>query len=280
MAYVIVMFCVLGIIQGFTEFFPVSSSGHLSLLESIPYFNSIFSGMDEGIKLFFNVALHLASLCAIIIFYYHDIVALINGTINELYKKNWGPNCRFVVHVIIASIPAAIIGILFNDYVEAAIASPAIVSILLVANGIMLIKANTLTKKNRKCEEMHYWQAFFIGLFQAVAILPGISRSGSTIAGGLMAGLQPEEAGKFSFLMAIPVIAGAGLLESRKLFAIDGIHQIVVPTIIAMVVTFIAALLSLKLLIVMLKMLHLNYFGYYTIGIGLVSLCILYGYGV
>jgi len=273
MAYIIAAFCILGIIQGVTEFLPVSSSGHLALLEAIPQVHAIFGTMDSGAKLFVNVALHLASLVAIIIFYYKDIVGLITGTIADMTKKQYGKNLKFAFNIVIASIPAAFIGLLFNDYVEASISSPTIVAGLLIINGIMLVASNTLPKKSRKCEEMSIVQAFMVGIFQAVAILPGISRSGSTIVAGLIVGLSPQEAGKFSFLMAIPVIAGAGLLESRKLGAIDGFG---IPVLIAMAVTFIAALASLKLLIAMLKELHLHYFGYYTIGVGVAALIILF----
>jgi len=272
MAYIIAAFCILGIIQGVTEFLPVSSSGHLALLEAIPQVHAIFGTMDSGAKLFVNVALHLASLVAIIIFYYKDIVGLITGTIADMTKKQYGKNLKFAFNIVIASIPAAFIGLLFNDYVEASISSPTIVAGLLIINGIMLVASNTLPKKSRKCEEMSIVQAFMVGIFQAVAILPGISRSGSTIVAGLIVGLSPQEAGKFSFLMAIPVIAGAGLLESRKLGAIDGFG---IPVLIAMAVTFIAALASLKLLIAMLKELHLHYFGYYTIGVGVAALLII-----
>jgi len=274
MAYIIVVFCILGIIQGVTEFLPVSSSGHLALLEAIPQVHAIFGTMDAGAKLFFNVALHLASLAAIIIFYYDDIAGLIKGTIAEMTKKQYGKNLKFACTIVIASIPAALIGLFCNDFVEASIATPTMVAGLLIINGMMLVASNKLPKKSRKCEEMGILQALLVGIFQAVAILPGISRSGSTIVAGLMAGLSPQEAGKFSFLMAIPVIAGAGLLESRKLGAIDAGFGI--PVLIAMAVTFIAALASLKLLIAMLKELHLHYFGYYTIGAGVAALIMLF----
>ncbi|MGB4267815.1 MAG: undecaprenyl-diphosphate phosphatase [Spirochaetota bacterium] len=274
MAYIIVVFCILGIIQGVTEFLPVSSSGHLALLEAVPQVHAIFGTMDTGAKLFFNVALHLASLAAIIIFYYNDIITLVTGTIAEITKKHYGTHCQFACNIIIASIPAALIGLFFNDFVEASIASPTLVAGLLIINGIMLIASNKLPKKSRKCEEMGILQALLVGLFQAVAILPGISRSGSTIVGGLITGLKPEEAGKFSFLMAIPVIVGAGLLESRKIVAINA-FEFGIPVVIAMAVTFIAALASLKLLVAMLKSLHLNYFGFYTIIAGATVLLIL-----
>ncbi|MEJ5360608.1 MAG: undecaprenyl-diphosphate phosphatase [Spirochaetota bacterium] len=274
MAYIIVVFCILGIIQGVTEFLPISSSGHLALLEAVPQVHAIFATMDTGAKLFFNVALHLASLVAIIIFYYNDIIKLITGTIAEITKKHYGTHCQFACNIIIASLPAALIGLLFNDFVEASISSPAMVAGLLIINGIMLIASNKLPKKSRKCEEMGILQALLVGIFQAVAILPGISRSGSTIVGGLLTGLEPEEAGKFSFLMAIPVIAGAGFLELRKLGAINA-FEFGIPVVVAMAVTFIAALASLKLLVAMLKSLHLHYFGYYTIVAGVTALIIL-----
>lgn len=275
MAYIIIVFCILGIIQGVTEFLPVSSSGHLALLEAIPQVHAIFGTMDTGAKLFFNVALHLASLAAIIIFYYDDIVRLISGAIAEITKKTFGVHCRFALNIVIASLPAALVGLFFNDYVEASIAAPGIVAVLLIINGIMLLASNKLPKKSRKCEEMGMLQALLVGMFQAVAILPGISRSGSTIIGGLIAGLEPKEAGKFSFLMALPVIIGAGLLESRKLSAIN-FFDFGIPVVIAMVVTFVVALASLKLLIAMLQSLRLHYFGYYTIAAGVVALIILF----
>ncbi len=274
MAYIIVVFCILGIIQGVTEFFPVSSSGHLSLLEAVPQVNAIFGATDTSAKLFLNVALHMGSLVAIIIFYYNDIIKLVTGAIAEMRKKHYGTHCKFASNIIIASIPAALIGLSFNDFVEKSISSPVLVAGLLIINGIMLIASNTLPKKSRKCEEMGILQALLVGLFQAVAILPGISRSGSTIIGGLLTGLEPEEAGKFSFLMAIPVIAGAGLLESRKLGTINA-FEFAIPVVIAMAVTFIVALASLKLLVAMLKSLHLHYFGYYTIIVGVAVLIIL-----
>lgn len=271
----IIVLSLLGIVQGITEFLPISSSGHLSLIEYIPIVNNYMNNIQIN-KLFFNVILHLASLIAIIIFYKNDIKSLILGIIDEVKLGTYDNNLKFIFNIIIATIPAVIVGLTLNSLVESLISKPVIISLLLIFNGFILLYSNKFKKLNRKCEQISMLEAFIIGVFQSFAILPGISRSGSTIFAGLMFKMEPVEAAKFSFFLAIPAIIGAGFLESLQLINSQVHINSIIPITIAFIITMIAALISLKILIRILKSFKLKFFGIYTIALGIISIILIY----
>ena len=195
---------ILGIVQGLTEFLPVSSSAHLTL---IPW---LLGWDDPGLA--FDVALHLGTLAALLVYYRRTWIRMAASIGNEDHEYR-----RLLVLVIIATIPGAIIGFLFEKQAETIFRSPALIATALAVLGIALWIFDRTMPMRRKIGEMTVMDALLIGLTQAFAIIPGVSRSGSTITMGRVLSLEREDAANFSFLMATPIIAGAGLLEARKL---------------------------------------------------------------
>ncbi len=276
MNYLFPVLLVLGIVQGIAEFLPISSSGHLVILESIPWFRESIHTLGKNLNLFINVALHVATLLAVFIYLARDIWQIIRGSITGLAEKNFtAPELLTARNIIVASIPAGIIGLLLNDYFEAIFASATSAFIFLIINGFILISTKRIPVKSRKIEETGIIRSLFIGFFQAFAIMPGISRSGMTIAGGMFNGLEPTESAKFSFYMAIPVIGGAGLIEGMK--ALKGAFpaEIFAPLALSFALTVVVALVSMKILFTLVKRIKLDIFGYYTIVLGIAGLIIL-----
>jgi undecaprenyl-diphosphatase len=194
---------VLGIVQGLTEFLPVSSSAHLIL---IPW---LLHWQDPGLA--FDVALHLGTLLALLLYYWRDWLDM--GL--SLASGNEGPR-RLLFLLIIASVPGAIIGVLLEKQAETIFRSPILIACTLAALGVALWIADIYSSDRRKVRQMTIVDAFLIGLSQALAIVPGVSRSGATITTARLLGIAREDAANFSFLMATPIIAGAGMLEIHK----------------------------------------------------------------
>lgn len=268
---------ILGVFQGFAEFLPISSSGHLVLLEQSEYIKKLMADPGEEINLLINVSLHVATLIAVLIYMRKDIFRIIKGFISGIIKKDHSnPEFRAGLYILVASLPAGILGILFNDFFEKVFSSVTMVFIFLIINGFILITANKLPSKGRKLEEAGISRSVIVGFCQALAMFPGISRSGTTLAGGLFCGLEGVEAARFSFLMAIPVIAGAGLIEGLRISG--GVYpaEIFAPLAAGMIAAILVALLSIGILFWVVKRLKLDLFGYYTIAVGITGLIINY----
>ena len=184
----------LGILQGLTEFLPVSSSGHLVVFETILKFNR------PGIA--FEVMLHLATALAIVLYFRGELLTVL---------KSW----RYIVAIIVGSVPAGVVGILFKDSIDQLFNGLSFVEVAFLANGVILILGWRFRRKERR--ELNYLTAFLIGVAQAIAIFPGISRSGATITMGIILGLSLEDAFKFSFFLSLPAILGASLLEMTEM---------------------------------------------------------------
>lgn len=194
----------LGALQGLTEFLPVSSSGHLTIFSK--WFFSVPSNLS------FDIAVHAASLIAILIYFRKDIAQIIK----EIFEKNFFETLFF--KLILGSVPAALVGFLFLDKIEKAFSSSIFAAWMLYITALLLIFAEVVSKrtfKNKK-ENPGLLDSLFIGFFQAVAVLPGISRSGSTISGGMLRGLSREASARFSFLLVIPAVSGSILIDLLK----------------------------------------------------------------
>lgn len=262
----------LGIIQGATEFLPVSSSGHLVIFQH-------FLGVTEG-NLEFAIVLHLGTLLAIFVAYWNSIKNMIIEffkMIGDLFAKrslclDKSKYRKYIVYILVASVPAGIIGVLFEDAIDSVFSSVAVVSVTLLITGILLILGEKVGKRNRrKIEDLGYRTSFFVGLFQMFAIMPGISRSGSTIVGGLLGGLEKEEAVEFSFLMSIPAVLGSLLLKIKDIISL-GVSESILPLIIGFLCAAIIGYLSIKLLENLVQKGKLVYFSYYCfiVSIGLI----------
>lgn len=254
---------VLGIVQGLTEFIPVSSSGHLVLMDSA-------LGIDDG-GLAFDVLLHIGTLVALLIYFYKDIYRLFMG----LFTKNEYTNPARLM--IIATIPAVIAGLIVADYAETTFRSVIIVSANLILVGLLMIWAENLASKRKKqvdnINKISPKQALAVGLAQAAALVPGVSRSGSTITAGIFAGLDRVAATRFSFLLAIPITGGATL----KILFTGGLEGLDIPlssVLIGVVTSFLVGLFAIHFLIGFLSKHSLKVFAYYRIALGLVVLAV------
>lgn len=233
---------ILAIIQAATEFLPVSSSGHLA----------IFGNLFYEIDLFYITFLHLASLFAIIIYTRKEIFKLI--TFDEKYKQMW-------IYILIGILPASIIGLFFRDFIELTFSSFFAIGIAYFFTGTILLISY---KFNEVKGLINKQRSFAIGVSQILALFPGISRSGTTISFGLFSGLNKEEAFKFSFLMSIPLIIGAMLVELRNFY-------ISTELIIGFFVCFIFSLIFLNLLHIIIKKNYFWVFGFYCYFLSIVS---------
>jgi undecaprenyl-diphosphatase len=197
----------LGVVQGLTEFLPVSSSGHLLL-------GQYFLGMDQDrFGLSFDAAIHTGTVLAVVWFFRKDLLAMARAFVRSLPRPDFSDTeVRMAYLVLVATIPAALIGFLFEDFFATEVRSPWVVVFNLVFVGVLFLVAEAVGRKTRSAFKLGPLGAFSVGLAQAAALVPGVSRSGATITCGLFLGLRREEAARFSFLMSVPVtVAAAGL---------------------------------------------------------------------
>ncbi|MGB9877418.1 MAG: undecaprenyl-diphosphate phosphatase [bacterium] len=198
---------ILGIIQGLTELFPISSSAHLFI---IPWF---FGWNYQSLP--FDVALHLGTLLGLVVFLFSDWKAILGG----LFRKE-PYYVRLFFLIVIACIPGALFGVFLEKQAETVFRTPALIALTMSAFAIILWLADTFCKKRKTIEDVSLLDAILIGLSQALAIIPGVSRSGATITAGLFLGMEKRESARFSFLLATPIIAGAALWEGRKILSL------------------------------------------------------------
>jgi undecaprenyl-diphosphatase len=255
----------LGIVQGLTEFLPVSSSGHLVIFKNL-------LGMKEP-EILLDASLHLGTLIAVCIYFRKDLVNMVT----ELWsfvspgsnKEGLKPNARLAMMVVLGTVPTAIIGLAFKDSIEKAFGSLFIVGIMLLITGVIVGITRFIPKAHCTATRVGPLIALAIGVAQGLAIMPGISRSGSTIVCALLLGLNRELAGRFSFLLAIPAILGAVVLQLDA----DAIQRVgVAPLILGLVSSGIIGFLALKLLMGIVKKGHFYYFAPYCWGLGLLTL--------
>jgi len=254
---------ILGIIQGLTEYLPVSSSGHLAIGQAL-------FGMSDGAdNLMFTVAVHVATVLSTIVILWSEIDWIVRG----LFKCELNAETKYALNIVVSMIPVGIVGLFFKDQVEAIFGSG-----LLVVGCCLLITAALLTfsylAKPRQKERISWKDALIIGIAQAVAVLPGVSRSGSTIATGLMLGNKKESLAQFSFLMVIPPILGEALLDVMKMVkgedVMGGIETL--PLIVGFLAAFLSGCIACKWMINIVKKGKLIYFGIYCAIVGVVTI--------
>lgn len=234
---------ILGIVQGLTEFLPISSTAHLILF---PWF---LNWRGEINTLTFDVALHAGTLLALILFFWRDWLELI-------FKKQ-----RLFGLIILASIPAGAAGFLLNDIADNNLREPLVISIMLIAVGILMLLAER-TNKHKGLEKTGLKDSLIIGLAQAIAIIPGVSRSGITISAGLFRGFEREAAARFSFLLSTPLIAGATALHLKEALISQTNHDFRL-FFAGIITSFITGFIAIKFLLKFLKKNPLNLFVYY-----------------
>ena len=268
---------VLGLLQGLAEFLPISSSGHLALAQNL-------FGVEADKVLLFAVLLHLGTLIAVFVAYWRDIWELIVElcvTIKDLctgkgLRLEERPVRKLGVMIIVATIPTAVIGLLFNDFFEGLYSSMVAVGIGFLITGVLMFLAEKMGSANRDIRKMNCRNAVFIGVLQGIAIYPGISRSGSTLVGGLTTGLKREFAVKFAFLISIPSILGSVVLEAPKALEGDLDPSLWGPILAGMLVAAVSGYFAIKTMIRIVSNKKLSYFSYYVWVLGLCTI----GYGL
>lgn len=253
---------VLGLLQGLTEYLPVSSSGHLTI-------GSTLFGMTGEESLSFTILVHVATVLSTLVILWKEIVWLLKG----LFQFRWNNETKYVVNILISMIPVGIVGLFFKDAVEEIFASG-----LLIVGIMLLVTASLLAfayyAKPRQKEIISKKDAFIIGLAQACAVMPGLSRSGSTIATGLILGNKKENLAQFSFLMVIPPILGEALLETLKLMSGTEVTSSDIPTsslVIGFFAAFISGCFACKWMINIVKKGKLVYFAIYCAIVGAIT---------
>ena len=258
---------ILGLVQGLTEYLPVSSSGHLAI-------GSEFFGIEGEENLAFTVAVHVATVLSTLVILWKEIDWIFRG----LFKCQLNEETKYVLNIVVSMIPVGIVGVFFKDYVEEVFGSG-----LAIVGAMLLLTAVLLTfsyyAKPRQKEKISLRDAFIIGLAQACAVMPGLSRSGSTIATGLLLGNKKETLAQFSFLMVIPPILGEALLDVMKGLngeeAFGGIDAL--PLTVGFLAAFVSGCLACKWMINIVKKGKLIYFGIYCAIAGVLTL--IYGLG-
>jgi undecaprenyl-diphosphatase len=259
----VVQALIMGIVQGLTEFLPVSSSGHLII---VPF---LFGWHDPFIdSLAFSVMLHIGTLLALLIYFWADWLRLVPAGLAAIRDRSFrgDPDRRLAWLLVAATIPAAVVGFLFNDVIESSVREVGLVALTLVVGGGILWLADRRGGRAKGVADVSFPVATGIGVAQALALVPGISRSGISISAARFAGLDREAAARFSFLMATPVTAGAALFELRKLVAGEaGVDVSVEPLVVGMVAAFVSGMLAIGVLLRYVRTRSLNVFVWYRL---------------
>ena len=254
---------IMGLVQGLTEFLPVSSSGHLIL---VPW---LFGWKDPFIdSLAFSVMLHMGTLVALLVYFWRDWVRLIPAGLATIRDRSFkgDPDRKMAWLLVVATIPAVIVGPLLTGPFEDAVREPAKVALMLCVGAAILWLADRWGSKLREMDSLTFKGALGIGVAQVLALVPGISRSGISISAGLFQGLNREAAARFSFLMATPVVAGAGLWDARKLLTHEaGVNPSAHLIIIGFVAAAVTGLLAIRFMLEFLKRQPLTAFVVYRV---------------
>ena len=269
---------ILALLQGATEILPVSSLGHGVILPSLLGWHV---NQNSPTFLPFFVVLHLGTAAALFVFFWREWLGIIRGFFRSLAERGIKGNDegRLAWLVILGTIPAGLVGVVFEKALAANFARPLLAAIVLIFNGVFLLVGERLRRKRIKggVTQLSFWQAIIVGTSQVLALIPGISRSGVTVVGGLASGLRAEMAGRFAFLLATPIILAAGVLEIPKLIRYGTPHALEIA-VFGGVVAGLAAYISTAILMYLFRRREietLGPFGYYCIAAGLISAILL-----
>ncbi len=266
---------ILGIVQGLTEFLPVSSSGHLAIIQNLFHINT-----DGG--LLFDVLLHIGTLIAIFLVFWKDIVKLVIeffGIIADFFRRFSDPDLivlssayrKFVLLIIVSTIPTGILGYVGRHFVSYASTTLIIPGIGLIITSVLLFICDRIGDGRNGIKKISYLNAFEIGMAQGVATIPGISRSGATISVCLMLGIKKETAVKYSFIMSIPAVIGAAILELKDLGGTTVTVSTVIAYVIGMIVSAVVGYFAIRFMIGVVRRKKYIYFSIYCMVIGLVA---------
>lgn len=249
---------IIGLVQGLTEFLPVSSSGHIEIAKAL-------LGVTIKEDLLFTIVVHAATALSTVVIFWKEIKWLITGVL----AFKWNDSTKYLAFIIVSMIPAGVIGVLFEEQIESVfMGNILLVGLMLILTGLLLFLTTKLPTSG--ANKLSFKNAFIVGLAQGIAVLPGISRSGSTIATALLSGIGKEEAARFSFLMVLPVIAGVTLLKVKDFITADTVTSDVsnLALIVGFMAAFFSGLLACKWMIKLVKNSKLNYFALYCFVVG------------
>jgi undecaprenyl-diphosphatase len=261
-------YLLLGIIQGFTEPLPISSSGHLRIFKSI--FNSdVLNDMN------FEIIVNFGSLIAILVLYRKEIISIINDFFKYIStkEKKYKTNYNYAWYIVIGTIPCALLGLFVKDFIEEKFTTK-LVGVMLLVTALFLYLIKDIKGKKDK-EDMTWIDALKVGLFQVVALLPGISRSGATIVGGMFSNLKRETAFNYSFMLYIPVSLASMILGISDLISSGNLSSLFIPYFVSMIASGIVTYYSAKLFMDIMKKGKLIYFSIYCIIVGLLTIILL-----
>jgi len=251
---------ILGIIQGLTEFLPVSSSGHLELAKAIMGDSSVG---EESMLM--TVVLHFATALSTVIIFRKEIIKIIKG----LFQFKWNDEFKFAAKIVLSMIPAALVGVLFNDEIESFFGGQImLVGFMLLLTGALLFLAD---KAKNTTKDVSFMHSVVIGISQAIAILPGISRSGATISTSVLLGIDREKAARFSFLMVVPLIFGK-IAKDIKDGAFENTDMDLLPLGIGFVFAFVTGMVACTWMISIVKKSKLKYFSLYCLTVGVLAI--------
>lgn len=260
---------ILGIVQGLTEFLPVSSSAHLAIVPWVAGWS-----LEPHVAFLFDVLVQLGTLIPLLVIFRADLARILRGLAHAVLRRgaSWDDDARLGLWVVVGTLPAAVIGLLIKDQVEAAFAEPRSVFLFLLITALILVAGERMARSNRTLGRLSAVDAVSVGLAQALALFPGISRSGSTIAAGRARGLARAEAARFSFLLAIPALAGAGLVAATDLGAVEGVSDLVGPILAGALTSAVVGYLAIRWLLAFLARRSLIVFAVYCFSVGIAGL--------
>lgn len=261
----VIKYIILGLVQGVAEVLPISSSAHLLIVQDI-------MGISDN-TLTFEVLLHLASLIAIFVFLWKKIVNLVKGFCLYVFKKNkdYKLEFKYCLFLVLSTIPTVIFTLIFKDLIDTLSSTLWFVGMLLMINGILLMVL-TRIKGERTASELNYKDALLIGCFQCAGVFPGISRSGSCLCGAFTRKIEKETAADYAFLMFIPAVLGATVLEFLKFESTSIDSNMIVLYAISFIIAMITTYFSFKILLSVIRKGKLSYFSYYCLAVGLAVL--------
>ena len=260
----LLMAALLGVVQGLTEFLPVSSSAHLILARAF------FGWEAPEFGLAFDVALHVGTLAAILLFFRAEIAGMIAAVPTMLSPRSGTPGLMLRL-IAIGTIPAIAVGVLFDDYIEAHLRTPGVAAVTLAAGAMLMLVAERARVHHRTEASLTIGDAIVIGAAQASALVPGVSRSGSTIAVGMLLGMRRDAAARFTFLLGIPAIAGAGAREALAMGRTAPSGDTILLFLTGMIVSAVVGYLTIKYFLRFLADNRLDVFAYYRLALSAVT---------
>ncbi len=267
----IIQALILGIVQGATEFLPISSSGHLVL---VPWLLNWDAG--GGNSLAFDTLLHWGTLAAVLVYFWRDLRQILLAVVDGLRRRRpmETPSARLGWFIVVGSIPAALVGLLLEEWFEVVFGRPVAAALLLFGTAGLLLFAERSTAGERGLDTIGWREAMLIGVAQALAILPGVSRSGATISAGLRLGLERAEAARYSFLLSVPAVVGAGVWQLYQLLQSGGLSEQAGVLLTGFASAAVVGYLAIHTLLLFLRRRPLSLFAAYCILFGALSLTV------